>query len=85
MALSQNKAAILEKAENSDPSDLVTPEEAIKGPFVLECLNLKDEYSESDLEESSTSWTSSWSWAMILPSSAAIAGFVSTTPGFVLI
>ena len=51
IALSQNKAAMLEKAETSEPSDLATPEEAIKDPFVLEFLNLKDEYSESDLEE----------------------------------
>jgi hypothetical protein len=29
----------------------VTPEQAIKDPFVLEFLDLKDEYSESDLEE----------------------------------
>ena len=29
----------------------ITPEEAIKDPFVLEFLDLKDEYSESDLEE----------------------------------
>jgi predicted nuclease of restriction endonuclease-like (RecB) superfamily len=50
-ALSQNKAAMLEKAETSEPDDLVTPEEAIKDPFVLEFLDLKDEYSESDLEE----------------------------------
>src|ERR1700733_6006406 len=51
IALSQNKAAMLERADNSEPSDLVTAEEAIKDPFVLEFLNLKDEYSESDLEE----------------------------------
>ena len=51
MALSHNKAAMLEKAANSGPGDLVTPEEAIKDPFVLEFLGLKDEYSESDLEE----------------------------------
>ena len=51
IALSQNKAAMLEKAETSQPSDTVTPEEAIKDPFVLEFLDLKDEYSESDLEE----------------------------------
>jgi predicted nuclease of restriction endonuclease-like (RecB) superfamily len=51
IALSRNKAAMLEKAENSEPSDLVTPEEAIKDPFVLEFLGLKDEYSESDLEQ----------------------------------
>jgi predicted nuclease of restriction endonuclease-like (RecB) superfamily len=51
VALSQNKAAMLEKAADSDPSDLVTPEEAIKDPFVLEFLDLKDEYSESQLEQ----------------------------------
>jgi hypothetical protein len=51
IALSQNKAAMLEKAQTSQPSDAVTPEEAIKDPFVLEFLDLKDEYSESDLEE----------------------------------
>lgn len=52
IALSQNKAAMLAKAEKSEPTDLVTPEEAIKDPFILEFLDLNDEYSESDLEES---------------------------------
>ena len=33
------------------PGDLVTPEEEIKSPFMLEFLGLKDEYSESELEE----------------------------------
>jgi predicted nuclease of restriction endonuclease-like (RecB) superfamily len=51
MALSQNKAAMLEKAETVEPGDSITPEEAIKDPFVLEFLDLKDEYSESELEE----------------------------------
>ena len=51
IALSQNKAAMLQKAESAEPAELVTPEEAIKDPFVLEFLDLKDEYSESDLEE----------------------------------
>jgi predicted nuclease of restriction endonuclease-like (RecB) superfamily len=51
MALSHNRAAMLEKVDNSEPRDLVTPEEAIKDPFVLEFLDLKDEYSESELEE----------------------------------
>lgn len=50
--LSRNKAAMLEKGEAGASGDAVTPEEAIKDPFVLEFLNLKDEYSESDLEES---------------------------------
>ena len=51
LALSKNKAAILDKAENSEPGDLVPAEEGIKDPFVLEFLDLKDEYSESDLEQ----------------------------------
>jgi len=51
VALSRNKAAMLKKAETPTPGDAVTPEEAIKDPFVLEFLDLKDEYSESDLEE----------------------------------
>lgn len=51
LALSRNKAAMLQKSESSRPGDEVTPEEAIKNPFVLEFLDLKDEYSESDLEE----------------------------------
>ena len=41
----------LNSNQYSEPSDFVTPEEAIKDPFVLEFLDLKDEYSESDLEE----------------------------------
>jgi hypothetical protein len=43
---------MLEKAETAEPSDVATPEETIKDPFVLEFLDLKDEYSESDMEES---------------------------------
>jgi predicted nuclease of restriction endonuclease-like (RecB) superfamily len=50
IALSKNKAAMLDKAKTAEPGDLMTPEEAIKDPFVLEFLDLKDEYSESDLE-----------------------------------
>ena len=42
---------MLQKAETAVPGDTMTPEEAIKDPFVLEFLELKDEYSESDLEE----------------------------------
>ena len=50
-ALSHNKAAMLQKGEVAESGDALTPEQAIKDPFVLEFLNLKDEYSESDLEE----------------------------------
>lgn len=50
IALSHNKAAMLQKAEVANPGDALTPEQALKDPFVLEFLGLKDEYSESDLE-----------------------------------
>ncbi|MGE8637986.1 MAG: PDDEXK nuclease domain-containing protein [Achromobacter sp.] len=50
-ALSHNKASMLEKGETAAPGDTLTPEQAIKDPFVLEFLDLKDEYSESDLED----------------------------------
>ncbi len=46
--LSKNKAAMLKKGAPEDP---LSPEEEIKDPFVLEFLGLKDEYSESDIEE----------------------------------
>jgi predicted nuclease of restriction endonuclease-like (RecB) superfamily len=50
-ALSRNKAVMLTKGAQSRPEDAVAPEEEIKDPFVLEFLGLKDEYSESELEE----------------------------------
>ena len=49
--LSKNKAAMLKKGEKSLPEDYISPDEEIKDPYVLEFLNLKDEYSELDLEE----------------------------------
>lgn len=50
-ALSRNKAAMLEKGERAEPGDALTAEQALKDPFVLEFLGLKDEYSESELED----------------------------------
>ena len=49
--LSKNKASLLRKESEALPGDQLTSEEAIKDPYVLEFLNLKDEYSESGLEE----------------------------------
>lgn len=49
--LSRNKSAVLEQGAHPRPEDRVTPEEELKDPFVLEFLDLKDEYSENDLEE----------------------------------
>ena len=50
-ALSRNKAALLGGGARSHACDNLTPEEEIKDPYVLEFLGLKDEYSESELEE----------------------------------
>ncbi len=50
-ALSKNKTAMLTKGAIAKPEDIVTADEAIKDPYVLEFLNLKDEYSEAELEE----------------------------------
>ena len=49
--LSKNKSAMLKKGAKPFPEDKVTAEEEIKDPYILEFLNLKDEYSENDLEE----------------------------------
>ena len=49
--LSKNKAAMLRKGSEPLANDLVTPDEEIKDPLVLEFLNLKDEYSEHELED----------------------------------
>ncbi len=50
-ALSKNRAAMLTRGQRPRPEDDILPEEQIKDPFVLEFLGLRDEYSESDLEE----------------------------------
>jgi hypothetical protein len=42
---------MLTKGAKAKLEDTVTPEEEIKDPLVLEFLGLKDEYSESELEE----------------------------------
>lgn len=48
---SQRKPQMLAKAHVPKPEDTVTVEEIIRDPYLLEFLNLKDEYSESELEE----------------------------------
>lgn len=49
--LSKNKRDMLENGGQPQPGDLVTADDAIKDPYVLEFLDLKDEYSESELED----------------------------------
>lgn len=50
-ALSRDKFKMLQKGETSTGNDAVTRTEELKDPLMLEFLGLKDEYSESDLEE----------------------------------
>lgn len=50
-ALSRDKKSMLKKGRKPQPAEKPTAEEEIKSPYVLEFLGLKDEYSESDLEE----------------------------------
>jgi len=50
-ALSRNKNAMLRKGAVAHAGDSVSADEEVRDPLVLEFLGLKDEYSESDLEE----------------------------------
>ena len=75
---------MLRKGQQQTPDDVMTPEEEIKDPFFLEFLDLKDEYSENDLEVRAdlASWKpSSSSWAATSRSSVASAGCASATRG----
>lgn len=50
-ALSKNKTKMLRDGAVARPGDALTADEEIKDPLVLEFLGLKDEYSESELED----------------------------------
>ena len=41
---------MLRKGALAEPTDALTPEEEIKEPYLLEFLDLKDEYSETEPE-----------------------------------
>lgn len=47
--MSKNKTAMLRKGSKEKTKDVITPEEKIKDPFILEFLSLKDEYSQNDI------------------------------------
>jgi predicted nuclease of restriction endonuclease-like (RecB) superfamily len=49
-ALSKNKTAMLRKGAKPQRGDTITAGEAIRDPLVLEFLNLRDEYSETEME-----------------------------------
>jgi predicted nuclease of restriction endonuclease-like (RecB) superfamily len=50
-ALAKNKAKLLTAGAKARPEDAVSVEEEIKSPYVLEFLNLRDDYAENDLED----------------------------------
>lgn len=51
MQLSKNKSEYLRKIGTTMPEDAVSAEAEIKDHFITEFLDLKDEYSESELEQ----------------------------------
>jgi len=50
-AASRNKHAMLRKGADARAGDSISADEEVRDPLVLEFLGLKDEYSETDLEE----------------------------------
>jgi len=48
---SKRHSALLAKAQVPLPEDAVSAQDEVRDPYLLEFLNLNDEYSESDLEE----------------------------------
>jgi predicted nuclease of restriction endonuclease-like (RecB) superfamily len=50
-AASRNKNAMLRKGTLASTEDSISADEEVRDPLVLEFLGLKDEYSETDLEE----------------------------------
>jgi predicted nuclease of restriction endonuclease-like (RecB) superfamily len=50
-AASRNKDAMLRKGAVASAEDSISADEEVRDPLVLEFLGLKDEYSETDLEE----------------------------------
>lgn len=47
---SKQQAAMLARGQKPKPEDAVSVEHVVRDPYLLEFLNLKDEYSENDLE-----------------------------------
>lgn len=50
-AHSKRQAIMLTRGQQAQPGDMVSAQDEVRDPYLLEFLNLKDEYSESELEE----------------------------------
>ncbi len=48
---SKRRGAMLARGQKAKPEDAVTVQDEIRDPYLLEFLDLKDEYSESELED----------------------------------
>jgi len=48
---SKRQAAMLARGQKAKPEDAVSVQDEIRDPYLLEFLDLKDEYSESELED----------------------------------
>lgn len=48
---SKTQAAMLARGQRARPEDAVSMKDEVRDPYLLEFLNLKDEYSEGELEE----------------------------------
>jgi predicted nuclease of restriction endonuclease-like (RecB) superfamily len=48
---SKQQAAMLARGQRPKPEDAVSAADEVRDPYLLEFLNLKDEYSEAELEE----------------------------------
>ncbi|MBI2477774.1 MAG: DUF1016 domain-containing protein [Planctomycetia bacterium] len=48
---SKRQSSLLAKAQVPQPEDAVSAQDEIRDPYLLEFVNLKDEYSESELED----------------------------------
>lgn len=51
LSASKQKEAMLARSHKAKPGESLTAEEVVRDPYILEFLDLKDEYAESDLEE----------------------------------
>jgi hypothetical protein len=76
-ALSRDKATLLQQGALAKPADPMTPEEALKDPFVLEFLDLNDQYSESELNLSNKVLAAEYQ--TVLPDEKQLAGEMERT------
>ena len=83
---SKQQAAMLARGQRPKPEDAVSVQDEVRDPYLLEFLDLKDEYSESDLEEAlfDTWKRSCWNWARASPSSPGRNAFASGRNGIAI-